>query len=140
SSTRLTLLRRALRLRAFALFGAELRDALDQLDRNRLGEREADGALAHLVGGQLILEGLDEPSASRIERVVLLPSGGIEHGATLVQLESGDLIANPLPRLRNRLADGAAHLLENRLHCPGLRPDVLVHRLEIRLCHMRLIS
>src|SRR5215472_8293232 len=125
SSTSLALLRGALRFRAFALFGAELRDALDQLDRHRLGEREADRALAHLVGGKVILECGDQPRASWGERVVLLPPGVIEHRASILQPESGDLIANHLLRLRNRLADGAAHLLENRLHCPGLRPDVL---------------
>jgi len=76
---RLALLRRG-RLRLLQLgdfVRAELCDAFNQLHRNRLGEREADGALAvELVRREIVLERRDEAGVGGVERVVLLPTGG----------------------------------------------------------------
>src|SRR5206468_6407877 len=72
------------RLRPRALFrflSEELRDALDQLHRDGLGEREADRALRDLVRCQVVLVRRDQTSGRGIEREVLLPAREIHHVA-----------------------------------------------------------
>ena len=70
-----------LRRRACGSFlRSELRDTLDQLDRDGLGEREADRAPVNLVRCKLVLERRDDETGGAIDRVVLLPPGERKQG------------------------------------------------------------
>src|SRR5687767_4112549 len=62
------------------LFGAEPGDALDQPNRNRLGQREPESASGALILCKLVSERRDERIARGIQRIMMLPAGEIEHG------------------------------------------------------------
>src|SRR5258708_17110763 len=95
--------------------GAELRNALDQLHWNGLGERESDGTLRNFVGCKFVLERRHQAIACWIERVVLLPPGQIKHRAAVPFL-AWDLIRNHFFSARQRFADNAPHAFEYGLH------------------------
>jgi hypothetical protein len=65
------------------LLDPELRKPFDQLDGNRLREREPDGAFAELIGFQFALECRGDGVVDWIKRVVMLPAGEEEYGSAI---------------------------------------------------------
>src|SRR5659263_529433 len=102
----------------------ELDDAPDQVGGQRFGEWELDGALAPLVGRQLVGKGLHsrrrrvEPDVARESREM--------HQVAAAQVEGGDRVADRLGCGGSAGPDELTHL---RQHLPGLLRelrDVLV--------------
>src|SRR5262245_1713018 len=116
------------------LLGPELRDSLDQPDRNGLRERKAQRALTRPVRCELALEGCHQLIARRVDRVVLLPRREAQQ-RTLGNLVRGHLIADDLNSSGNGLADDGPDTPQNRLDVLRLRADVLGYGLEVGLGH-----
>src|SRR5262249_48818969 len=72
---------------------------------------------------------------SGIERVVLLPTGEIEHGAA-VQFECRDLVRDYFFGSGQGLTDGSPHLFENAANGFGLRRNILVYGFEVGFGHL----
>ena len=65
---------------------------------------------------------------------MLFPASEIDHAAA-VQFVRRDLITNHFLCPRQRLANGLADALQDRLHFLGVRLDVIVYRFEVSFCH-----
>src|SRR5579885_1991976 len=82
-----------------SLFRPKLRNPLNQLHRNTLPQRKPDRPLADLILRKLIPKLLDQQTRGRIDRIVLLPPGKINHHR-VVQFVRRNLVRDRLFSLR----------------------------------------